>query len=130
MMRTWAVLAMTLIAAGCGGDKKTGPTGPVPGDLTVSYSGPGTTDGALLLLVNGAGTTVTPLRGLQVASAKIGETQTRVVVTGNLSNGDLFEIAVPDVAQVGSYSVQIEAVADRNTFALKDPLAYSASIRR
>ncbi len=123
------LIATLLIAAACGG-KEPGPVEPVAGDLTIAYAGPGQNDGAILLVVTGAVTAVTTTGGYTVASASLGPTSTRVVVTGNLVAGDLFKVSVADVAKVSSYGVQVEAVADRTSFALGDPGSYSATIRR
>jgi hypothetical protein len=98
--------------------------------LTVSYSGPSQTDGALLVIVTGAVTGVKAIGSYQVASASLGPTSTRVVVTGDLAVGDVFKISVADVATVSTYTAAVEAAADRATYALDDPSAYHVSIRK
>lgn len=131
-MRT-SLRAAALIAAvglaGCGSDTPD-PLKPVAGDLTVAYSGGTLSDGALLVTVTGSVTSVTAVSGYQVASAVLGPSTTRVVVTGAIVQGDLFRIRVPDVAAVASVGVTVEAAADRNTFALNDPLIYQVTVRR
>ncbi|MBL8985297.1 MAG: hypothetical protein JNJ80_03435 [Gemmatimonadetes bacterium] len=129
-MRRLVLAGLLATAVGCGGEKKPGPVEPVAGDLTVAYTGPSQTDGAMLVIVTGAITAVKPANGYTVASASLGPTSTRVVVTGDLAVGDLFKVSVADVGRVSSYSVQVEAAADRNTFALGNPGAYSATVRR
>jgi hypothetical protein len=124
--RLWAALVVGAIGVtGCGDKKIVGPTG---GDLTVSYTGPSTTDGAILVLVTGAVDQVKQAGSYQVASAAAGPGLTRVVITGQLVPGDLFKITVKDVA--GSYSAVVEAAADRNTFALAAPGPYAATVRK
>ena len=120
----WSGLAAGAMI-GCGAKPPVGPTG---GDLAVAYSGPSTTDGAILLLVTGAVDGVTAGSGYQVASASAGVNATRVVVTGTITPGVLFTIKVKDVA--GSFGAQVEAVADRTTFALNDPASYQATVRK
>lgn len=128
-MKRILVAGLLVLGAACG-SKKPDPVGPVAGDLTVSYAGPSQTDGALLLLVTGTVTAVKAAGGYQVASAPAGPTSTRVVVTGQLATGDILKLSVPDVAAAATYSVKVEAAADRNTFALGDFSAYSAQVRR
>jgi hypothetical protein len=125
---TIALVAVAVVGSACG--KKSDPAGPVSGDLVVSYNGPSDTDGALLLSVSGAVTAVKAVGGYQVASAPAGPTLTRVVVTGTLAAGDLFKITVPDVSLASTYSIHIDAAADRATFALTDVIAYTATARK
>lgn len=124
----WRAIGLGVALLGglaCGEKKVVGPTG---GDLTVAYSAANATDGALLVLVTGVVDAVKPLRGYQVASAPVGPTATRVVVIGALAPGDLFTVAVKDVSL--GYSAQVEAAADRTTFALNDPGGYAATVRK
>jgi hypothetical protein len=125
--RAMAGLLLLGAAAGCG---KKDIVQPVAGDLTVSYTGPSQTDGALLVVVNGTVTAVHGVGGYQVASAPAGTTSTRVVITGSLNPGDILRVSVPDVAAVATYSAVVEAAADRNTYSLGDPLAYHANLRK
>ncbi len=118
------------LVAGCGGKDGPEPTKPVAGDLTVAYTGPSQTDGALLLVVTGVILEVKAVGGYQVASAPLGPTTTRVVVLGTLSAGDLFKIRVSDVNTGSAYSARVDQAADRLTFALNDPLGYSAVVRK
>ena len=60
----------------------------------------------------------------------LGPTTTRVVVLGTLSAGDLFKIRVSDVNTGSAYSARVDQAADRLTFALNDPLGYSAVVRK
>lgn len=125
-MRRELWLGTALLGGLACGEKK--PVGPTGGDLTVAYTAPSTTDGALLVLVNGVVDAVKPVAGYQLASAPVGTNATRVVVTGALAPGDLFRITVKDVSL--TYSVQVEAAADRNTFALNDPGGYAVTVRK
>lgn len=141
-MRALVAAALVMVMA-CGGDSS-GPTpppapppppppppAPVPGNLTVSYTGPTATDGAIMLRVSGATiNSVAPVGSLVAASSGGGTTSVRVIITGTLANGDLFTVAVPDVAAVASYTVAIEAVADKATFALGDQTKYAGAIRK
>jgi hypothetical protein len=123
--RLLVLIALGGSGIGCGSKE---PSGPVGGDLTVSYSGPSANDGALLVLVTGAVDAVNPVGAYPVASAPVGVGSHRVVITGALVPGDLFRITVKDVSL--TYQARVEAAADRTTFALNDPGSYSAAVRR
>lgn len=124
MIKRFAIVFGVLLA-GCG---KKEPVGPTAGQLTISYTGPSTSDGAMLLVLTGGVDAVAGSSGYQVASASAGVNTTRVVVTGSLVPGDLLRISVKDVD--ASYGARLEAVADRNTFALTDPGSYQFTVRK
>ena len=130
MIRRWmiGVVSVGLLAA-CSKDGPD-PIKPVAGDLTVAYNGPSQTDGALLLVVTGAIAEVKAVGSYQVASAPLGLTATRVVVVGALAVGDIFKIRVSDVNTFAAYTVRIDEAADRVTFALNDPIGYTAGVRK
>ncbi|MFN0181988.1 MAG: hypothetical protein ACKVZ0_24560 [Gemmatimonadales bacterium] len=123
--RVATIALLAALAVGCGEKPPVGPTG---GDLPVAYAGPSSNDGAILVLVSGTVESVAAVNGYQIASAPVGPNATRVVVTGSLAPGDLFKIKVKDIS--ASYGAQIEAVADRTTFALGDPSRYQATVRK
>lgn len=129
MRRGWLGAAAALLLMSACKDSPP-PVGPVAGTLTVSYQGNGASDGALLLVVVGAVTTVEPVGAYRVASAPIsGGTETRIVVTGNLAPGDIVRLQIPDVSKAGDYEANVEAVAHRTSFALEDPLNYTLTLR-
>lgn len=129
------------LATACGGSSPTPPApppppppppAPIPGDLLVSVSGLATTDGALLMTVGGAPITAVTATNTanRLVSTGLAQTTLRVILSGTLANGDVFKISVPDVAKVSSYTVAIDAVADRETFALGDLSKYGATVHR
>jgi hypothetical protein len=123
--RVATIALLAGLAVGCG---EKGPVGPTGGDLPVAFTGPSNNVGAILVLVSGTVESVTAVNGYQIASAPVGPNATRVVVTGSLAAGDLFKITVKDIS--ASYGAQIEAVADRTTYALSDPSSYQATVRK
>ncbi|MBM4187324.1 MAG: hypothetical protein FJ206_08440 [Gemmatimonadetes bacterium] len=123
--RLLTAFGSVLTLAGCG---KKEPIGPTAGQLAIVYSGPSATDGAMLLVVTGGVDAVTGSNGYRVASGSAGVNTTRVVVTGSLAPGELFKISVKDVDAI--YTARLEAVADRNTFALTDPSAYQITVAK
>jgi hypothetical protein len=118
---------LLLIGAACGGGDP--PTeGPTPGDLVGRLTTHHTQDGAVLLRITGPITQVSAHGSYRVAFSTSGNT-TRMVVSGNLVGGDLFTLSVPDTRQLSSYSVEIEQVAERETYALRSPGNYTVSLR-
>jgi len=126
-LRVFLAVVILAAAAACGGEPA-GPK-PTPGDLTVVLASPGSSDGAVLLLVTGGPVeSVASVGSYQVASAVVATNTRRVVVTGNIGAGDLIKLRVPDVNST-SYLIQIEQVADRNTYALLEASAYTATVK-
>lgn len=126
MIRRLMALSLVVVAVlGCG---RKDPVGPVAGELVVSLTSPGATDGAILLRVVGEVTEVTAAGNYRVESAPIGGGITRIVVAGTITSGPIARIAVPDLAAAGQYHGLVEQVADRHTFALRSTAGYSVSV--
>jgi len=101
------------------------------GELTVGLFEAGNDAGALLLTISGG--TVESVRaagGQQVSYSTPAVGTTRVVILGTLQTGELLKIQVPDTSRVADYAARIDQVADKVTFALLDPSAYSLSVHR
>lgn len=135
MIRVARRAAVCVLAAltGCGGGGAgTGLPATVAGEVTLVLSGSGTTDGALLLRISGGPVeAITPIGDFTTDGTPLaGGAQFRAVVTGSVVNGDIARIRVPDVNAAGAYTVVIEQVADRNTFALLDPAGRAVTVRR
>ena len=111
--------AALLLAAACGGDDFSRPSG--EGELLASYDQVGATAGALLLSITGG--PVDSVRAVNPATELVEFASpypgtTLVVVTGELGTGALLRLRVPDVSQASRYSVEILEVADKVTFSL------------
>ncbi len=94
-------------------------TGPTSGNLSLQLSNAGTNDRALLLEVAGTDTSAridTVLASAGSPYRVFAQRQTlarwRVIVTGNLANGVLVTITVPNPSRTTSYSGTILDVAD------------------
>ncbi|HEV8150881.1 MAG TPA: hypothetical protein VGP61_11905 [Gemmatimonadales bacterium] len=126
--RLWSGLALTaVLAAGCGNSEPA----PVAGDLLVSYYQGGPEPGAMLLRVTGGPVSdVTAVGGQQVSFASPFTGTTKVVVLGSFATGDLLRIRVPDVNQATSYSVHLDQVADKTTFALIETAPYTFTVHK
>ncbi|HEV8455916.1 MAG TPA: hypothetical protein VGQ69_13935 [Gemmatimonadales bacterium] len=122
------LLTLGLAIAACGGESQN----PTPsGDLLVNYFQSGPEAGAVLLTITGGPVdNVTALGGQQVSFASPFTGTTKLVVAGTLSNGDILRLRVPDTSKFADYTVRIEQVADKNTFALIDPSSYTFTVHR
>lgn len=135
MTSVWrtAMVGLLVGVGGCGGeDSGTGPPPVTAGEVTLVLSGSGSADGAVLLRISGGPVeAIAPIGTLTVDGTPLaGGAQFRAVVTGNLVNGDIARIQVPDVGAAGDYTVVIEQVADGSTFALLDPAGRTVTVRR
>lgn len=126
-LRIVGLLALVGVVAGCGGGG--GGSSAEPGFLTLTLNTPNADDGALLFKVVG-GTVDSIVAGAMVQDGSYAAVTggTRVVVAGNLVDGTVAQIHVPDVNNVADYSVVIEQIAVRNTFAQRATGGYSVMV--
>lgn len=120
---TLGVFALALTA--CGGDKPPEPP-PITGGpvrLVMQASQPDV--GAVIVRIVGPLDSVTVAGGLVLSSTDLGPGAKKIVVAGNIPGGDLATLWVPDLSVLNVYSVFIEQVSSRTTFALYDPASFS-----
>jgi len=124
------VLAVMIGALHC----NDGPTGPTAGTLSVRLANAGSSDRAMLLQIAGTDTsaridTVQAATGssYRVFVQRQSRIQWRAIVTGNLSNGVLLSIGVPDKDRASAYTGTILDVADA-TFADVPPGSRQLSV--
>ena len=84
----------------------------------------------MLTITGGPVESVSAIGDQQVAFASPLAGTTKVIVTGTLGTGELLRLRVPDLDQSASYTVRVEQVADRNTFALIDPALHTFTVHR
>jgi hypothetical protein len=127
-IRILALGALALTLAGCGSSDGGG-AHPVPGFLNLTLNTPNSNDGALLFKVQG-GTIDSAVAGLMVQSGSyvINPTFTRIVVAGDLTDGLVAKVHVPDVGNAADYTVTIEQAAARTTFAQQPLSGYSVTV--
>jgi hypothetical protein len=113
-LRILALVATVGFVANCGGGGGGGGGGPEPGFLNLTLSTPNANDGAVLFRVVG-GTVEDVLAGAMVqdGSFTIQPSLTRIVVAGNIVDGVVAQIEVPDIADVANYSVVMEQATIR-----------------
>ena len=127
MSRAIGILALLALAGACG-DSSQNPSG--AGDLFVSYSGTGEAGAILLTISGGPVESVTAVGTHQVSSTSPYVNTTKIVVLGEVGNGDLLKIHVPDVSQVTQYNARADQVADKSSFALIDPSRHTFSVHK
>ena len=126
-LRIFGLLAAVVATTSCGGGD--GGTDPVPGVLTLTLNTPNADDGALLFkVVGGPVDSVAGGAMVQDGSYTIQSSFTRIVVAGNITDGVVAGVYVPDVNDAASYSVVMEQVAVRNTFAQRSISGYSIAV--
>lgn len=118
-------LGALILLAGCGRKE---PTGPVAGELVVTLTSPGATDGAVLLRLVGPVAEVQAEGGYLVESAALSDGITQIVVVGTIVSGPVARISIPDMSQASQYFGLVEQVADRGSFALLSVAGYSVTI--
>jgi hypothetical protein len=124
----FALMAALSVSAACSKD----PVAIVPhaGTLTVRLTTPHVDDGALSFTLSGP-----PINNVTAANASLrlftrGSGQSTIVgvLVGDLANGPVVTLNVPDVTAAAGYAAQVLEVADRND-ALRAPLAgYALSV--
>jgi hypothetical protein len=111
ILRSIALLALVGLVANCGGGGGDG-GGPEEGVLILTLNTPNTGDGAILFRVNGG--PVDSVQGsamLEDGSYNTVGNQTRIVIAGPITDGQLAYLFVPDVADATDYVVTVEQVA-------------------
>lgn len=123
-------IGFVALLASCGNE---GPPPSQAGDLIVSYVQAGPEVGAMLLTITGGvvqGVTARSGQALTVSFASPSPGTTKVIVTGDISTGDILNVRVPDLSLSAGYVVRVDQVADDLTFSLIDPALHTLSIRR
>lgn len=127
-----ALLALAVLTTACAsgsGPTTSTPSGN-PGWLTVQLTTPNSDDGALQLAVSGPTidsiAAASPYEGFGVATGS----NAFVLVAGSVTSGNVVRFKVPDVDRASQYTVTVQAVAQRGTYALRPTGAYQATIVR
>ncbi len=122
LSRTSLVVAFVL-GAGCGD----GPTPPPPiqgGPVRLVLQAPQLDVGAVMIRVSGPVDSVTAPAGYVLSRAPVGASAQRIVVAGNVANGNLVTLWIPDLNQLAIYGLSVEQAASRLTYALYDPVGF------
>lgn len=104
-----------MLAIGCSGDAAPSPSALAqPGEANVVLSSATGTEGALLLAITGPVTRVLPV-GYETASRST-STGASIVLRGDIASGVVVRVQVPDLRNLGEYSVRVDAASDRQTY--------------
>lgn len=127
-MRSLRILGLLVAATAvtsCGG----GGDGGDPGLLALTLNTPNTDDGALLFkVIGGPVDSVAGGAMVQDGSYTVQSSFTRIVVAGNITDGLVAGVYVPDINNASAYSVVVEQVAVRNTYAQRSPSGYTITV--
>lgn len=126
--RSILLAVLTGAVLGCGGSD--GGHTATPGFLTLTLSTPNSNDGAILFKVTG-GTIDSVASGsamVKSGSYTINASYTRVVVAGDIVDGAVARIHVPDVSASANYTVTVEQAANRVSFAQQNLSGYSIAV--
>lgn len=119
------IFAALLLVVACTNNDAGGSTA---GALTLKLAGGTGNDGAVLVIVSGGPiTSVDAPNGYEVATNASGA-GTHVMVMGDLVNGVIATINVPDASRGAAYVATVVQVADRSSFALLDPVRYQVTV--
>jgi hypothetical protein len=130
-MRSFRILGLALLTAaiaGCSGGGG-GDNGPVEGWLRLTLDTPNAGDGSILFKIQG-GPIDTIAGGAMMQRGDFNQFPTfmRVVVSGDLVDGPVAYIGVPDIRDVADYTVTVEQVAVKATNAQRSLTGYSVSV--
>ena len=121
--RNIRLVAGAVLLATCG-DSPTAPTPPEPGTLVATLEGVHPGDVAMMVRVRGPGAVgaVTLAGTGYVLHVRAAGDSARAAVFGQLANGALFRISVPDVHRSAEYRATVVEVSD-STNALRDDVS-------
>lgn len=126
-LRSFSILVATAFVASCGSSDGGG-GGPQPGVLRLTLDTPNTGDGAILFRITGDIDSVAAGPMVQDGSYGAVSTYTRIVAAGNLTDGPMVYLFVPDVHEIASYVPTIEQVAVKATNAQRSLTGYSITV--
>jgi hypothetical protein len=121
--RACYVLATSALLLSCSNE-----TGPISGSLDVHLSSPEGDDGAALFTVTGGPIEKVEAVGGVAFVGKVDGNTTRVIVGGSLNSGVIAHLHIADMGQAGEYSIVLDKMAVRSTYAAREPAGYSISL--
>lgn len=122
VLRVWALVAATALVASCGGSSGDSAE---PGVIRLTLDTPNTGDGAVLFRVTGEIDSIQGGAMMQDGSYAAVSTYTRIVVSGNLTDGPVAYLFVPDTREISSYVATVEQVAVKATNAQRALAGYT-----
>lgn len=122
----WRVaLAGVIIVTGCGGE---GVAPATPGTLSLRLATPNANDGALVVVISGGPVSAVHATGGLEVAREVDGAGTHLLIVGDLVEGVLATIDIPDIAHANAYVAVVEQVADRTSFGLLDAAGYHLTL--
>jgi hypothetical protein len=131
-LRSGLVFLLTLAVGSCS-NEQAGPAepeggAPIAGTLAIQLSTPNANDGGVMFTISGGTISSVSSSGYTIFTAQPGTSIRKVVVVGNVTNGVLVTIGVPDVSLAGQYTAVLEQVAARDTYEQQDLSGYALQV--
>ena len=111
--------------SGCSGQA----SGPVATTLQVALSTPYNDDGALLFTVTGGRVDSVDAAGYTIYTSRPDATTLQVILTGDLSSGNVAQLHIADERVASQYSASVSQVAARATYVERDPASYRLDLK-
>lgn len=123
----WVVVVAAALAmlSGCSGQA----SGPVATTLQVSLSTPFNDDGGLLFTVTGGRVDSVDAAGYTIYTSRPDATTLQVILTGDLSSGNVAQLHIADERLASQYSASVNQVAARATYVARDPASYRLDLK-
>lgn len=109
-----------------------GPGAPAadPGPVSVLLATPRDDDGAVMFSISGGAVDSITALGYGLFSSRTAVDAHRIVVNGDIIDGPIARIWVPDRLAIGAYTLSMEQVATRGTFQQQPIAGYVLSLSR
>ncbi|HJU87935.1 MAG TPA: hypothetical protein VJ672_01000 [Gemmatimonadaceae bacterium] len=125
--RRLMVLCAVILASACD-DGGPGAPAPEPGPLNVVLATPRDDDGAVMFSISGGAVDSITALGYGIFTSQTAHDAHRVVVNGDIVDGPIARIWVPDRLGIGAYTLSIEQVAARGTYEQQQAAGYVLSL--
>jgi hypothetical protein len=126
-LRLAVAAAMTIFVAGC---DPAGPGEPIPdpGPVNVVLATPRDDDGAVMFSIRGGALDSISAVGYGAFATQTAADAHRVIVSGDIVDGPIARIWLPDRRALAPYTLGIEQVANRVTYAQQPATGYALSL--
>jgi hydroxyethylthiazole kinase-like sugar kinase family protein len=127
LFRTSLLLSMAIAPvwlSGC----SSGPAGPTAATVELTFTTAADDDGAVLFTISGGPVDSVEAAGYALYLARLDPNTMRVIVAGDLTSGVIARLHIPDNQQRPQYSVTINQVAARVSYAQRQPESYSLAL--
>lgn len=123
-----AMVAVTSLVTACSSDPNS--DAPEPGTLVLSLTTPHADDGAMLFTVSGPSidSVIAANPSLRLFTRRVNGSTVTGAVVGDLANGAVVRLQVPDVGGAAGYTARVLEVADRQNALRASLTDYSLAV--